>query len=176
MNQGITVELHFFIVSVLWGALVLLAYDQLRIIRRIIRHNILFVAIQDLIFWVMASVFIFAMIYVENSGTIRGFSVMGMAIGMVVYHFVLSDRIVKTVSRIILMLLYPINLAISYICKALRILGSKVKLLNNKILNRLKKWTKSFKILLINRKGRKRLKSKTKNRKARANKKRIKDL
>ncbi|MDD4113087.1 MAG: spore cortex biosynthesis protein YabQ, partial [Herbinix sp.] len=63
MNKGITIELQFFMISILWGALVLLAYDLLRILRRIIRHNVLAVAIQDLLFWVLASVFIFALIY-----------------------------------------------------------------------------------------------------------------
>ncbi|NLO10571.1 MAG: hypothetical protein GX129_12010 [Clostridiales bacterium] len=151
MNQGITIELQFFMISILWGALVLLAYDHLRIIRRIIRHNVVAVAIQDLIFWVIASVFIFAMIYVKNNGTIRGFSVMGMVIGMVAYHYILSDWIVKLISSLILLILRPFSLAIAFIGKGLVILKNKAKILNNKIYSRLKSRAKSVKISLNNR-------------------------
>lgn len=148
MNQGITIELHFFLISILWGVLVLLAYDQLRILRRIIRHNALFVAIQDLLFWVLSSVFIFAMIYTENSGTIRGFSVMGMVIGMIIYHYILSDLLVTLVSRMILLLMRPFSIAITYTLKCLKFLINKVKKLSNRIYSQLKSKTKSVKISL----------------------------
>ncbi|TAH71558.1 MAG: hypothetical protein EWM47_04380 [Anaerolineaceae bacterium] len=151
MNQGITIELQFFMISILWGALVLLAYDLLRILRRIIRHNTFFVAVQDLVFWVLASVFIFAMIYVKNSGTIRGFSVMGMVMGMVIYHYILSDWIVKLISRLILLLLRPFFIVINYIRKGLRYFKNKIKLLNNRIYGQLKRKSKSVKILLDSR-------------------------
>ena len=160
MNQGITIELQFFIISILWGALVLLAYDQLRILRRIIRHNTLFIAIQDLVFWTLTSVFIFAMIYVKNSGTIRGFSVMGIVIGMVLYHYIFSDWIVKIISRLILLLLRPFSLAIIYIRKVLRALMNKVRILNNRIYIQLKRMIKSAKISLNKRKQKRIQKSK----------------
>lgn len=160
MNQGITIELQFFMISILWGALVLLAYDQLRILRRIIRHNVVAVAIQDLIFWVLASVFIFAMIYVKNNGTIRGFSVMGMVIGMVAYHYILSDWIVKLISSIILLILRPFSLAIAFIEKGLILLKNKANILNKKIYSRLKSRAKSVKISLNNRKQKRKPKKK----------------
>ena len=154
MNQGITTELYLFMISILWGALVLLAYDQLRILRRVIRHNTFFVAVQDIIFWILASVFIFAMIYVRNSGTIRGFSIMGMGIGMIIYHYILSDLIVMLISRLILLLLRPFSLAVKYICKVMIFLKNKLRILKNTIYRQLKSWTKSVKIS-INKYGKK---------------------
>lgn len=148
MNQGITIELQFFIISILWGALVLLAYDQLRVFRRIVRHNTTLVAVQDLIFWVLASVLIFAMIYVKNSGTIRGFSVMGMGIGMIIYHYTLSDWIVMLLSRAIHLLISPFFIVIKYIYKGLIFIKSKVRVLNKAIDKQLKSRTKSVKISL----------------------------
>lgn len=148
MSQLITIELQFFVISILWGALVLLAYDFLRILRRIVLHNTLIVAIQDLFFWVFASVFIFAMIYVKNSGTIRGYSVMGMGIGMVIYHYILSDWIVMIISRCILLLLGPIFLLIKYIFKGVSFLINKSKKLMIMIYKQLKSKTKSVKIYL----------------------------
>jgi hypothetical protein len=63
MNPAISVELHFFLTSILWGVILLVAYDVLRIFRRLIKHDAFFIALEDLIFWVVASLFIFAMIY-----------------------------------------------------------------------------------------------------------------
>jgi len=151
MNKGITIELQFFMISILWGALVLLAYDLLRILRRIIRHNVLAVAIQDLLFWVLASVFIFALIYVKNNGTIRGFSVMGMVIGMVAYHYIFSDWIVMLISRIIQLILRPFSLALAFIGKRLISLKNKAKKLNNKLYGGLKSQAKSVNISLNSR-------------------------
>ncbi|HCR40721.1 MAG TPA: spore cortex biosynthesis protein YabQ, partial [Lachnospiraceae bacterium] len=84
-------------------------------IRRIIRHNGFFLAIEDLIFWMIAGLFIFSMIYRENNGVIRGFSVMGMAIGMVLYHYILSDFLVSFITKIIRALLRPFRFIIKKI-------------------------------------------------------------
>lgn len=159
MNKGITIELQFFLVSILWGALVLLAYDLLRILRRVIRHNSFFVIVQDLLFWVLASLFIFAMIYIENSGTIRGFSVMGMVIGMLMYHYILSDSIVMLVNRMILLIIRPFSIAVTYICKGIRLIIAKAKLLTSRINGQLKRKAKSAKISLNKLKKKRKTKS-----------------
>lgn len=155
MSQGIAIELHFFLISILWGALVLLAYDQLRVLRRIIRHKDILITIQDLLFWVIASVFIFAMIYENNSGIIRGFSVMGMVIGMVLYHYILSDIIVTILSRGILLLLRPFLITLKYLRKCLKFIVSKIKKLLNKSYMQLKKLIKSVKISVAKKKQKK---------------------
>lgn len=146
MNQEIITQMQFFMVSVLWGAFILIAYDVLRILRRIIRHNTFFVAVQDILFWAAASVFIFAMIYVKNSGIIRGFSIMGMGIGMLIYHYIFSDWVVILISRIILLLLRPFRVAIKYICKGIKFLVNRTKRLITRIYGRLKNKVKSVKI------------------------------
>jgi spore cortex biosynthesis protein YabQ len=156
MNPGITFELHLFFISILWGALVLIAYDLLRILRRIIRHNVAVVAIQDLIFWVVAGVFIFAMIYVKNNGIIRGFFVMGMVIGMLAYHYLLSDLIVMLISSLILLILRPFSLALALLKRGLIRLKSKLMALYNKIFGRLKRSVKSVKISMKNRREKRR--------------------
>jgi len=155
MSKSITVELQFFAISILWGAIVLLAYDQLRILRRIIRHNNFWITVQDLFFWIIASVFIFAMIYAKNSGTIRGFSVMGMVLGMVVYHYALSDFIVMFISRGILFLLRPIFFILRELNYGLKLLIRMGRKLANRIFMQLKNLLISVKIKLIKKKNNK---------------------
>lgn len=148
MNHAITVELQFFLISILWGAIVLLAYDALRILRRLIKHSGFFLAIEDLIFWVVTSVFIFAMIYRENNGVIRGFSVMGMTIGMVLYHYILSDLVVSLITKLILTLLSPFLFVVKKVKWLLRILMVRGKKITVFITIRLKKLHKSVKMAL----------------------------
>ena len=50
MNPELAVELHFFAFCILWGGLVLLAYDFLRVIRRLIKHGNLLLALRILFF------------------------------------------------------------------------------------------------------------------------------
>lgn len=174
MYQGITIELHFFLYSILWGAIVLLAYDQLRVLRRIIRHNSIIISLEDLVFWVVASVFIFAMIYVKNSGTIRGFSVMGMVIGMVLYHYILSDWIVLLISRGILLLLCPFNFVFKWLKKGLNFIIGKSKKIINRLYIRLKRRLKSVKLYIINHRSKRNVKSKTVKKKDRKKKRKKK--
>ncbi len=152
MNYAITIEVRFFLISILCGALVLLVYDVLRILRRIIKHNYFFIAVEDLIFWVTAGIFIFVMMYRENDGIIRSFSIMGMAIGMVLYHYILSGFIVYIITKLIRALLRPFGMAINMVKKLLRFLNKKIGLLAHFIEKRLKKRMNSVKIALNKRK------------------------
>lgn len=146
MNQEISVELHFFMISVLWGGVILLAYDCLRIIRRLIKHGIFFVAAEDLIFWVAASVFIFSMIYNQNNGIIRGFSVMGMSAGMLLYHFLLKDSVVNIIVIGIRILLSPLAAAYKAVKRGFKFVFSKVKNVFKFLTKQLKKLLKSVKM------------------------------
>ncbi|MFW5672518.1 MAG: spore cortex biosynthesis protein YabQ, partial [Acetivibrio ethanolgignens] len=78
----------------------LAAYDVLRLIRRIIPHKRIWINGEDLLFWLAASVFIFRIIYRLNNGEIRGFGMLSMTAGMVLYHFTVSDVLVELFFRI----------------------------------------------------------------------------
>lgn len=62
-----------------------LLYEALRIFRRVIRHSAAAVAAEDLLYWLTCAVLIFRMTYLENSGTIRGFAIAAVMLGMVLY-------------------------------------------------------------------------------------------
>lgn len=63
----------------------MIAYDGIRIFRRILPHNTAAVAIEDLLYWLASGVCIFRMLYLENSGAIRGFAIAAVVLGMVIY-------------------------------------------------------------------------------------------
>lgn len=76
------------------GALLLFVYDLLRIIRKILPHKMWLVGAEDLIFWIGGAIVLFAMLYRENSGYIRGFVIGGVLVGMLLYNLLLSAWIV----------------------------------------------------------------------------------
>lgn len=98
MNQDIVIELNFFLTSILWGVILLIMYDVFRILRRIIKHNSFFVFLEDIIYWVVSSILIFRMMYRQNNGIIRGFAILAILVGMLMYHGSVSDLIVNTIS------------------------------------------------------------------------------
>ena len=148
MNPAITIELQFFLLSILWGGLLLLAYDALRIFRRLIKHGAFFIAIEDLIFWLVASLFIFIMIFHKNNGIIRGFSIIGMLLGIILYHFSISEWLVMCFTKLIQTLFSPFKAAIKQIIRLARFLWTFGKKRIISLLFRLKKLKKSGKIAL----------------------------
>ncbi|MCD8216530.1 MAG: spore cortex biosynthesis protein YabQ [Clostridiales bacterium] len=77
------------------GAVLLLLYDLLRIWRRIVRHRIVGMAVEDLLFWLFCALWLFGFMYRQNDGVIRGFIILGAAAGMFLYSILLSRWVVK---------------------------------------------------------------------------------
>jgi hypothetical protein len=90
--------------------------------------------------------------YKENNGIIRGFSVMGMAIGMVLYHYILSEFLVNFVTKFIKTLFRPFGIAFGWVKRFVLYLQSIGKKIVNFLIKRLKKTGKSVKITLDTRK------------------------
>ena len=75
----------FMLHSFLLGVIITFIYDLFRIFRRIIPHGCSCVSLEDLVFWVLATAGIFYMLYYENNGMFRWFSVIGAGTGMFLY-------------------------------------------------------------------------------------------
>ena len=117
MSEAINLETKFFLISVLYGIVLLLIYDALRIFRILVKHYRWIMAIEDIIYWVGSSIFIFHMMYTRNNGIIRGFAIMGMVIGMILYNQLFSNPIVKGTSSLIESILKLIKKIIKIILK-----------------------------------------------------------
>lgn len=155
MNEAITVELQFFMISILWGGLLLVIYDLLRIIRNVINHKQLWIAFEDILYWILCGVLIFQMMYKHNNGIIRVFSILGMLIGMILYRHIFSDTLVEYISlllkkiivllsRILMLFIRPIIWIKNQINKTI---GRKVRKILKKIKKRLYFTIKSLKKL-----------------------------
>ena len=86
-----------FLSTVLVGGAVGLLYDITRIFRKTARHSGLAVQLEDLLFWMAATGLTFYYMLHRNYGEIRVFTLIGIAIGLVLY-FVTVSRWVLIVS------------------------------------------------------------------------------
>jgi len=157
MNDAIMVELRFFGASIFWGMLLLIIYDMLRILRRVVKHNGFFIAIQDILYWVTCSLLIFHMMYQQNNGIIRGFSILAMLIGMLIYHAQISDLVVyviseilnktiKLIGKLIALLFMPIRIILNKTGRLFRWLFLKIKKIGHYLIKSLKNAFKTSKI------------------------------
>ncbi len=83
---GVTGELLFFARSFLLGFLLRLSYEPLILVRKLFRHPKLVVDVQDILFWTVGSFLMFGLLFRENNGTPRLFSLVGILAGMILYQ------------------------------------------------------------------------------------------
>lgn len=130
-------ELLFFFQSVLWGTLLLFFYDLLRIGRRLFPREAVFVSVEDLVYWSLAGIVLFGRMYQANEGNIRGYAVVAVILGMVLYACTVSRVFVSASVKI---LRIPMNFLIS-IEKRLLFTARHCKIL---ILKKLRKRKRRF--------------------------------
>ena len=95
VSETIGHEALLFGIFLLAGAGLFLLYDILRIIRRILPHGTVAVGIEDFFYWLVCTGVVFVMLYRENDGMVRGFALLGMAVGTVLYYLLLSRYVVS---------------------------------------------------------------------------------
>ena len=95
ISTEIIKEADVLVISTIMGMALLLVYDQIRIFRRLVPHGTVWIGIEDILFWIASAIALFAMLYQENSGYIRGFAIGGVVVGMVVYNLLFSAWVVK---------------------------------------------------------------------------------
>lgn len=81
MILGIEKEAAIFLVALLDGIIVALAYHVIRIVRRIIIHNGFWISLEDIIFWILAAIYIYAEMGRVCAGSIRWYFVLGVFLG-----------------------------------------------------------------------------------------------
>lgn len=96
MILGIKKEVFVFLQAVLTGNLIFLVYNAIRVLRRILKHNLFWVSFEDLVFWIWTGFFLFAKVYKTSSGSIRWYFVVGVLVGGFLTHL-LIQKIVKNI-------------------------------------------------------------------------------
>lgn len=101
MNELVVWELRYVGECFLLGAGLMLIYDVLRIKRLVVLHPIVLISIEDVLYWLVAGVLMFLLLYKEDAGSIRWFAVAVTALGMFVYNFGISRFAVPFIAKCI---------------------------------------------------------------------------
>lgn len=141
MSDFIYSEIELFVVSLFAGVFLVVAYDVFRCIRILIKHNAFFTALEDIIFWLIAAITIFFVLYTFNDGSIRAYSILGMLIGMLVYSNTISRAFIYLFAKITQYIGKTIKKICAYILKP-------IKLFRKNVLKLLKKFINNVKIIL----------------------------
>lgn len=139
ISRTIAGEGSLLLSSLLFGFILMLVYDILRIFRHIIKHGTILTALEDVLYWLFCAIGIFAMLYQENDGLLRWFVLGGVAIGMLFENYFVSPSIVSLFVKII-------RIWLKIIKKILHIFGKPLKKVFLFFRKELKKIRKAIKI------------------------------
>ena len=93
--EGIGKELMAFIQAVVSGMLIHFVYYILTVLRTMVKHRFYVIQIEDFLFWVATSFYLFHQIYRTGSGRIRLYFVAGVVCGMLLFSFL--DFLIKRI-------------------------------------------------------------------------------
>lgn len=127
MNPEIVHEVTFLCHAVLMGICITFVYDLLSVIRHVVPHNNIWVSVEDLLYWIFCSLFIFLMLYMENNGILRWFAIAGACLGMLFYKKTLGNFFVKIVSHFFLRILHLVEKMLLFLLRPLALAIKGVK-------------------------------------------------
>lgn len=100
MSDYIYLEAELAVHSFLLGIVLMVSYDLLRLFRLLIPHNPLFIGLEDFIYWVYCAVMTFLLLFYENSGVLRGYVIIGVFVGMIIYDRIVSQPVFSILKNI----------------------------------------------------------------------------
>lgn len=100
-------QLQYFGASFLWGLVLMFLYDFIEVFRRKIKHGRIWLFFEDWLFWSVAAVLVFQMIFALNNGIIRSFFIASFVAGMAVYRKVVKERVINGILAVISFIFRP---------------------------------------------------------------------
>ena len=79
--MGIGQEIAVLVSACCTGILVSSVYGVLRIFRRLVRHSLFWISMEDLIYWVWFALYVFMELHRTCSGRIRWYFILGAGLG-----------------------------------------------------------------------------------------------
>lgn len=157
ISQEIPHQARLFLMAVVTGTGMVLVYDLFRIFRRVVKHETVGIAIEDMLFWISCAFWLFRLMYRENDGSIRGFVILGAFVGMLLYTILFSKWvvrggtavfrfIVKVITKIARVLFAPFGFMGRRVGKSAGFLGHICKKRGRRAKKRLKKVWRAVKM------------------------------
>lgn len=87
-----------------FSAIACAIYDGIRIFRRIFPHGILWISLEDLLYWSVTAFYFFLKLCQSNNGILRGYILLGLAVGALLYYGLCGRFLIRFVSQMIIAL------------------------------------------------------------------------
>lgn len=86
MNEIINGQVQFVLVTLCLGMFAMAGYDVLRFVRWLIPHRRSVIAVEDILYWLLAVVPVYTVFFIYNNGEIRWYGVLAVFLGGIVYE------------------------------------------------------------------------------------------
>lgn len=103
------IENLFLLHSTILGIYMAFVYDSIRIFRRLVPHNVLFISLEDIAYWIYLAAEVFLLMYRESNGLLRWFAVLGAAAGIFLYKKLVGQYYVHYISLLLQKILHRIR-------------------------------------------------------------------
>lgn len=100
MSIEIQYEIQLLAASLAVGIWLMAAYDGLRLFRLSVRHNHLWTNIEDGCYWICSGIVTFLLLFEQNDGVLRGYAILGVLAGMLLYNAGVSRNIFKLLKNL----------------------------------------------------------------------------
>lgn len=135
MDNTIAMQLYSLLIFTISGVAIGIFFDIFRILRRTFKTPDIITYIEDTIFWICTGIFFLFLLFKFNNGQIRNYVIIGIIMGVVIYILTISKYFIKINVNIInfikKILLYPIKLICTILCKILKPFSFIVININN---------------------------------------------
>ncbi len=163
MPVSVKSQVNVFLWSIVGGVLIALIYDFFRIKRKAVKTGIVAIYFEDLIYWIIVAIVMFAVVYHSNEGEIRGFIFLGTIFGVTLYALLFSKIVMNSALFVIklifnilkklwIIVTFPIKLIIkilSYPAKLIARAAQKFykgsKAFGRNRITKIKMWSKRYK-------------------------------
>ena len=79
-------EFAVFVHACLTGIVITASYECLRTVRHLFRHRAWMIDLEDIVYWIVVSLYVFVQIYHTISGVIRWFFALGVVVGVCIFR------------------------------------------------------------------------------------------
>lgn len=119
-------QTYMFLMACLSGLLSGFIFDVFRVKRKLVRTPDFLVNIEDILYWLIISIVLFSLMYYSNEGELRSYILLGLIIGVIIYICIFSRYVfiilVKTITIIIKIIMFPVNIVLKIFRVPLKII------------------------------------------------------
>ncbi|MBC7765250.1 MAG: spore cortex biosynthesis protein YabQ [Hyphomonadaceae bacterium] len=152
MGISIAGQTTIFLWSCVGGGILGILFDFFRALRKVRRSSTRVVMVHDLMFWVISACLMFVLIGLSNDGEYRAYEFLGIFLGGLLYHLLLSGFVLMILTKMLQMLAcivrflcmiisYPLKIIwksmviLGHACKKIGTSLKKIKIFRKKLQN-----------------------------------------